>query len=46
MSDQPDDPAAADSSVPGPDEINFDSLSIDFGQEWTIGGDVVSDENS
>lgn len=44
MHDQPD--VADDSSAPGSDEITFDSVSIDFGQEFTIGGDVVSDEDS
>ncbi|MFJ6798871.1 hypothetical protein [Streptomyces sp. NPDC091268] len=46
MPDQPDDTVAADSSAPGPDEITFDSVSVDFGQEWTIGGDVGADEDS
>ncbi|MFJ6798885.1 hypothetical protein [Streptomyces sp. NPDC091268] len=44
MHDQPD--VADDSSAPGPDEITFDSVSVDFGQEWAIGGEVVSDEDS
>ncbi|WP_158822172.1 hypothetical protein [Streptomyces sp. NRRL F-5727] len=46
MPDQPDDTVAGDSSAPGTDDLTFDSVSVDFGQEWVIGGGAVSDEDS